>query len=166
MPGPVAAFWIAVEVINELAGSLHIARGDELLAEPVRWLALVGESQCMPDGLAGNAVAAALVAEQVAPAARPRHSAARIAAPGDRSGAGDVRTEERLALPAKTSAILFCVTTHRVGFRTADVETNDLHGVPSVSVGGQRADAPAAILSDCSVVAATLVVGHLPPFSQ
>ena len=89
VPGPVAAFWIGVEVIDELARSLHIARGGELLAELVRWLALVGESKGVPDGLPGDAVAAALVAEEVAPAAGARHAAARIASPGDRSGAGD-----------------------------------------------------------------------------
>ena len=91
MSGPVAALLIGVEVVDELGRPLQIARGGELPAELVRRLTLVGEPQGVSDGFPGNAVSAALVAEQVAPAAGPRHSAARIASPSNRSGAGDQR---------------------------------------------------------------------------
>ena len=92
---PVAAVGVAVEVVDELVGAGEAAVGDERLGQGVDGLAAVIAAQRVPDGLAGHPPAAALVAEQVAPATGAGLDAAGRDAPGDRAGSRDHRDPVR-----------------------------------------------------------------------
>ena len=78
-----------VEQRDQLVRVVHPAGCQQGRGEFVRFQPLVHPAQAVADGLPAQPVAAAFVAEQVAPAAGPGFLAAAVPAPRGRAGAGD-----------------------------------------------------------------------------
>jgi len=82
-------------MVDQLDGALQVARGEELLAERVSLLTCVAYPQRVPHRLSSDAVATALIAEEVPPTTRPGDPAAGVSTPSDRAGACDQRDSVR-----------------------------------------------------------------------